>query len=106
MQVAAKCNKGQPVEWLYSTSQDLDLEHRLSDSNKEKLCLPCCARYLTSLALVLTLIPQHSFSNMPSTMSSNSTHSTGLKVSTFLRDEKKSCKQMQKKILSKQDQPV
>ena len=43
---------------------------------------------------------------MPSTMSSNSAHSTGMKVSTLLRDEKKSCKQMQKKILSKQDQAV
>ncbi|KAG9566205.1 hypothetical protein KCU71_g3946, partial [Aureobasidium melanogenum] len=41
---------------------------------------------------------------MPSTMSSNSAHSTGMKVSTLLRDEKKSCKQMQKKILK--DMPV
>jgi hypothetical protein len=33
-------------------------------------------------------------------MSSNTAHSTGIKVSAFLRGEKKSCKQMQKKILS------
>ncbi|KAK6004182.1 hypothetical protein QM012_009032 [Aureobasidium pullulans] len=37
-------------------------------------------------------------------MSSNDANTSGMKVSTFLRDEKKSCKQMQKKILK--DMPV
>lgn len=37
---------------------------------------------------------------MPTTMSSNNTRATGMKVSTFLRDEKRSCKELQKKILS------
>lgn len=61
MQLAANRNKGQPVEWLYSTSQDLVLEHRLSEWNKEILCLPCCARYLSSTALAVPLINTSTF---------------------------------------------
>lgn len=38
-------------------------------------------------------------------MLSSKPHTPGMKVSAFLRDEKRSCKQIQKQILSEQVQP-
>jgi hypothetical protein len=49
---------------------------------------------------MLTRVSISTLFSMQTTMSANNTQSTGVKISTFLRDEKKSCKQMQKKILS------
>ena len=79
----------------------LVLEHRLSICNRESLCLPCCARYLPYLPPALTQVSISAVPNMPTTMSSNNSQATGVKVSPFLRDEKRSCKELQKKILSK-----
>ena len=79
------------------------LEHRLSSSNKGRLGLPCCVRYHPSPSLILTQVSTSTISSMPTTMSSNSVAPIGVKISTFLRDEKNSCKQIQKKILSRRN---
>jgi hypothetical protein len=94
------CNQRRPTGRSYRLYKTLILGHRLSDCNKNTACLPRCVIYPRCPFLTLTRVSISAFFIMPTTMSSDNTHSTGFKVSTFLRDEKNSCKQLQKKILS------
>lgn len=75
-----------------------------SPSATRILCLPCCVKYPSRPSMVLTQVSISASSIMPTTVSSNNAQATGMKVSTFLREEKRSCKDLQKKILSETSQ--
>lgn len=105
MQVPALCNNGQPTEqshnhvtkpWCWSIGSPF--------ATRKCCAYPAELDIFSWPSLTITQVSTSSHPNMPSTMSFNNTHTTGMTVSTFLRDEKRSCKELQKKILSESHQ--